>query len=261
MTGTLQAAQAPAHTGDVTSSAASLALTIANAAVSLAKMANLAANSIIGNNTGSPATPIALSASQVRTLIGAVNIAGDTMTGGLILPAGTTSVVPLRIPGGVAHSSPTHGDIHTSTGTNLLVYLSGTSYFASFINKAETFTAKKTTLASATGGAGFNLPHGAAPTSPADGDMWTTTAGVYVQINGSTVGPLGTGGGGGSAIATSDTAPGSPTDGTLWYDSTVGQTYVYYDDGTSSQWVPVSSVTAVNINWGKSLAARAATYY
>lgn len=44
-----------------------------------------------------------------------------------------------------------------------------------------------TTKASATGTAGFNLPHGAAPTSPVNGDLWTTTAGLFARINGSTV--------------------------------------------------------------------------
>lgn len=34
------------------------------------------------------------------------------------------------------------------------------------------------------------LPHGSAPASPVNGDMWTTTAGLYVRINGATVGPL-----------------------------------------------------------------------
>lgn len=61
-----------------------------------------------------------------------------------------------------------------------------------------TFGGKLSTVASATGGAGLSLPHGAAPTSPVNGDVWTTTAGMYVRINGSTVGPLGSGGGGGS---------------------------------------------------------------
>jgi hypothetical protein len=42
------------------------------------------------------------------------------------------------------------------------------------------------TLASATGTAGLRLPHGAAPTSPVNGDMWTTTAGLFVRINGVT---------------------------------------------------------------------------
>jgi len=43
--------------------------------------------------------------------------------------------------------------------------------------------------------AGFNLPHGSAPTSPVNGDIWTTSSGLYARINGSTVGPLGSGGG------------------------------------------------------------------
>lgn len=46
------------------------------------------------------------------------------------------------------------------------------------------------TLASGTGTAGFRLPHGAAPTAPVNGDVWTTTAGLFVRIDGSTVGPL-----------------------------------------------------------------------
>jgi len=45
------------------------ALTIANSSVSLAKMANLAANSIIGNNTGSASTPIAMTVAQAKTLL------------------------------------------------------------------------------------------------------------------------------------------------------------------------------------------------
>jgi hypothetical protein len=36
----------------------------------------------------------------------------------------------------------------------------------------------------------LRLPHGTAPSSPTNGDMWTTTAGLFVRINGVTVGPL-----------------------------------------------------------------------
>lgn len=61
--------QRAALTGDVTAAANSNATSIANGAVTLAKMANLAANSIIGNNTGSAMTPIALTAAQTRTLL------------------------------------------------------------------------------------------------------------------------------------------------------------------------------------------------
>lgn len=54
-----------------------------------------------------------------------------------------------------------------------------------------TFTGLVLTPASATGGAGLRLPHGSAPTSPVNGDIWTTTAGLYARINSATVGPFG----------------------------------------------------------------------
>lgn len=44
--------------------------------------------------------------------------------------------------------------------------------------------------ASTTTRASINLPHGTAPTSPVDGDIWTTSAGLFVRINGATIGPL-----------------------------------------------------------------------
>ena len=46
------------------------------------------------------------------------------------------------------------------------------------------------TMASSASGTGFNLIPGAAPTSPNNGDMWVTAAGLYVRINGATIGPL-----------------------------------------------------------------------
>lgn len=45
-------------------------------------------------------------------------------------------------------------------------------------------------VAAATGYPSANIPHGAAPASPVNGDMWTTTSGLYVRVNGATVGPL-----------------------------------------------------------------------
>lgn len=42
------------------------------------------------------------------------------------------------------------------------------------------------TVASASGAAGLRIPHGAAPSSPTNGDMWTTSAGAFIRINGVT---------------------------------------------------------------------------
>lgn len=61
------------------------------------------------------------------------------------------------------------------------------------------------------------LPHRTAPAAPVNGEVWTTTAGMYARINGSTVGPLGTGGGSGSVatdsiwVAAGDTVYGTGT--------------------------------------------------
>jgi hypothetical protein len=44
-------------------------------------------------------------------------------------------------------------------------------------------------------------------------------------------------GGGGGSIEISATAPSSPGEGDLWWDSDNGNLYIYYDDGTSQQWV------------------------
>lgn len=52
-------------------------------------------------------------------------------------------------------------------------------------------------VGAATGYPSANIPHGTAPTSPSNGDMWTTTGGLFVRINGATVGPLS----GGSALS------------------------------------------------------------
>jgi len=63
------------------------------------------------------------------------------------------------------------------------------------------------------------------PTGPAGADG-------YVGADGAT-GPQGAKG----AYTVSDTAPVAPGAGDVWLDSTTGKTFIYYADGTSSQWV------------------------
>lgn len=97
--GTLPAGRMPAHTGDVTSTAGNVALTIANNAVTNAKAAQMAANSIKGNNTGSAANASDLTVTQATAMLNAMVGANGTTGGtkGLVpAPAATDNVKFLR---------------------------------------------------------------------------------------------------------------------------------------------------------------------
>ncbi len=47
-------------------------------------------------------------------------------------------------------------------------------------------TGKKEFPASTTGLASLTIPHGVAPTTPVNGDIWSTASGIFVRINGVT---------------------------------------------------------------------------
>jgi hypothetical protein len=82
-------------------------------------------------------------------------------------------------------------DVMSGGAFGLVEALSKATADADYVNvTGDTMTGKLSTVASATTGAGLTLPHGAAPTSPVNGDLWTTTAGLYARINSGTVGPL-----------------------------------------------------------------------
>lgn len=51
----------------------------------------------------------------------------------------------------------------------------------------DAMTGKLVMEQSTTAAAGINLPEGVAPTTPLNGDMWTTTTGVFARIEGTTV--------------------------------------------------------------------------
>jgi hypothetical protein len=49
---------------------------------------------------------------------------------------------------------------------------------------------KIVTSPSVTGSAPFNIPPGSAPSAPTNGDMWSSSSGIFARINGGTVGPF-----------------------------------------------------------------------
>ena len=99
-----------------------------------------------------------------------------------------------------------------------------------------------------------------APSSPTDGTMWynTSDGALYIYYNDGdssqwvgVSGPAGPAGESG-AVTIGDNPPSSPTDGQQWFDSSDGSLYIYYNDGTSSQWVATSgpaSVTSTSSSW------------
>ena len=78
------------------------------------------------------------------------------------------------------------------------------------------------------------------PDSPSNGDTHTANGVVFTYNSTSTLWDTISSGGGGSSVTVSDTAPTSPSDGDQWFDSTDGSLSVYYNDGSSSQWISTS---------------------
>jgi hypothetical protein len=178
--------------GDVTGSGSTaITTTLANSGVSAGTY----------NNVASEVRPFTVDAKGRLTGIGSpvsINIAQSAVTNlvsDLALKAPLASPSLTGIP-----TAPTAAVDTNTTQLATTAYVINQGYLKSATASSTylalsggTLTGKVNTAASAAGGAGFNLPHGTAPTSPTNGDVWTTTAGMYVRVNGTTVGPFGTG--------------------------------------------------------------------
>ena len=74
LTGTIPAARMPAYSGDVVTTVGTVVNTIGTNAVTNAKAAQMAANTIKGNNTGATANQADLTVSQVKTMLSLNNV-------------------------------------------------------------------------------------------------------------------------------------------------------------------------------------------
>jgi hypothetical protein len=127
---------------------------------------------------------------------------------GLSTAQNGTLTLRARAPHGQALSITPRSDTIGSpvfTGGGSYTFDSPISIGASSITATVSLAAQAsgTTRALAIGSGLLNLVHGAAPSAPTNGDIWTTTAGVFARVNGVTVGPFGAGGGTGTVTSIS----------------------------------------------------------
>ena len=159
------------HSGDAVGATA---LTIQPGVVTLAKMANLAANSLIGNNTGSPATPLALTTTQVKTLLAIANTDVSGL-GTLATQSGTFS----------GTSSGTNTGDQTITLTSDVTGSGVGSFAATIANDAVTYAKMQNVSA-----ASRLLGRG----DSGSGDVQEITLGANLTMTGTTLAATGGGG-------------------------------------------------------------------
>jgi len=188
----------------ITSVTAPLAVTAGNLAVNLS--AYLAKSNNLSDiaSASTARTNLGLGTMATATASDYAALAGATFTGEVSTPASTTGTAGFSILPGTAPTSPVNGEFW-NTGTDLQVRLGGVTetlaeqswvtsqgYLTSSALTpyaplaGATFTGLVGTVASTTATAGLNVPHGVAPTSPVNGDIWTTTGAVFARINAGT---------------------------------------------------------------------------
>lgn len=208
--------------------------------------------------------------------------ANQVPTNGMLGNMAFQDASAVNILGGKIASSSLNGVISesiiptlTSVGKVSDTALSSNVFFK---GTAQTLGAKLTTFTPTVSSASILLPHGVAPTGLVDGDMWTTTSGLFVRINGATeqlaylsnntftgkqtlpssttsAAPLNLGAG---------VAPTSPVNGDVWATSGAlfvrinGTTEQLADLSTNTftgkQSLPASTVSAAPINLGEGVA-------
>ena len=100
---------------------------------------------------------------------------------------------------------------------------------ANIIKTDDTLEAALGVITLATDGAPSTaLANGALAVDTTNDTFYFRSSGAWQEVSG-----------GGASLTVSDTAPGSPDAGKLWFESDTGNTLVYYTDANTSQWVEI----------------------
>jgi len=87
-----------------------------------------------------------------------------------------------------------------------------------------------------TGSTGPQGPPGPVPEAPTDGQIYGRKNSAWTAVTA-----------GGSSVTVGDTAPATPKSGDLWFDSVGGQTYLWYVDPNTSQWVSTNNIGSLPV--------------
>ena len=128
------------------------------------------------------------SVSTVTTGVGLTMVVTNPTSTPTITLAGTLNVANGGTGATTAAGARTNlglGTMATQSATDYLTTAAATSTFMPLAG--GTFSGKVTFASATTSASSVNVPAGTAPTSPANGDIWTTTTGIFAYVNGVSV--------------------------------------------------------------------------
>jgi hypothetical protein len=127
----------------------------------------------------------------IKGRAGGTSSFSTTITTGTLTGSRTWTIPEMGVPGTFVAGSGTVNTVAYWLGTNMVTGAGGlltNGTQAAIGGIAVSTTASLTLSAGTTGVSSLRITHGVAPTTPVDGDMWSTTTGLFVRINGATVG-------------------------------------------------------------------------